>query len=62
MSSRQANAMADMVKMERRGFRQIFRHAILTSMDGKTFYLFGFLNADNVKRLLGRSGLKASSL
>jgi len=33
-----ANAMADIVKMDLLGFRQIFRQAIFTSMDMLTFW------------------------
>ena len=53
--------MARMVRMDRLGFRQIFRQAILTSID-KMSYLLGFFNEDNVKRLSGRSCLNISSL
>ncbi len=60
-SNRQANAMAVIVRMDRLGFRQMFRHAILTSTL-KTGYLLGFLKLESVKRLSGRSSLKVSSL
>ena len=45
--------MADTVKMERLGFRQIFRQAILTSID-MSFYLLSIFKEDRVKRLSGR--------
>ena len=48
-----ANAMADMVKRVRRGFRQIFRQAIFMSM-GTIPYLFGFLKLDSVNMRDGK--------
>jgi hypothetical protein len=45
--------MAEMVKMERLGFRQIFRQAILTSID-MISYLLGIFKEDSVNSLSGR--------
>jgi len=45
-----ANAIADMVRMERLGFRQIFRQAILKSI-GMVPYLLGLFKEDRLKRL-----------
>jgi hypothetical protein len=60
-NSRLANAMAQMVKMDLRGFRQMLRQAILTSME-MMFYLLEDLRDDKVKRRSGRSSLKVSSI
>ena len=48
-----ANAIADMVRMERLGFRQIFRQAILKSI-GMVSYLLGLFKEDRLKRLSDR--------
>jgi len=42
INSNEANAMADMVKMDRLGLRQMLRQAILTSMDIPVPILWGF--------------------
>ena len=49
----QANAIADTVRMERLGFRQIFRQAILKSI-GMVPYLPGLFREDRLKRLSDR--------
>ena len=48
-----ANAIADMVRTERLGFRQIFRQAILKSI-GMAPYLLGLFKEDRLKRLSDR--------
>ena len=54
--------MARMVKIERLGFRQMLRQAILKSISVKFYYLRGLFNADKLKKLSGKFGLKISSL
>ncbi len=60
-NSRLAKAMAQIVKIDLRGFRQMLRQAILTSME-MMFYLLEDLRDDKVKRRSGRSSLKVSSI
>ena len=45
----QANAIANMVRTERLGFRQIFRQAIFKSID-MVPYLIGLFREDRLKR------------